>query len=99
MLVFDLCREKEYRTFCQQEGSMNQPDPIPNDHPAMWQIVIEDMKARDKLGRERYKTPLQPFNGRDSLQDAYEEVLDLAVYLRTSIYERDKSAAANCAKS
>ena len=33
--------------------------------------------------------PLQAFNGRDSLKDAYEEALDLCVYLRTAIYEKD----------
>ena len=68
---------------------MNQPDPIENDLPAVWGLVIEDMQARDALGRERYGTPLQPFNGRDALMDAYEESLDLCVYLRQVIYERD----------
>lgn len=66
-----------------------QPDPVPNQHPAVWPLVMVDMAGRDKLGRERYGTPLQPHNGRDVLRDAYEEALDLAVYLRTAIYERD----------
>ena len=68
---------------------MSQPAPIPSDHPAMWPIVIKDMAARDHLGRERYGTPLRPHNGRDALRDAYEEALDLTVYLRQAIYERD----------
>lgn len=66
-----------------------QPDPSPNQHPAVWPLVMVDMAGRDKLGRERYGTPLQPHNGRDALRDAYEEALDLAVYLRTAMYERD----------
>ena len=66
-----------------------QPAPIANDYPAVWALVMVDMAQRDKLGRERYGVPLQPFNGRDTLQDAYEEALDLAVYLRSAIYERD----------
>lgn len=66
-----------------------QPDPVANGMPATWALVIMDMASRDRLGRQRYGTPLQPFNGRDSLQDAYEEALDLAVYLRNTIYERD----------
>jgi len=41
------------------------------------------------MGKERYGTRLQPFNGRDPFIDAYQEVLDLAVYLRQAIYERD----------
>ena len=66
-----------------------QPAPVPNSAPPVWPLVMVDMAGRDKLGRERYGTPLQPHNGRDTLRDAYEEALDLAVYLRTAIYERD----------
>ena len=65
-----------------------QPDPTPNNGTPIWQLVIADMIARDALGRKRYGVPLQPFNGRDALQDAYEEVLDLAAYLRQAIEER-----------
>jgi hypothetical protein len=66
-----------------------QPVPKNNMHTPTWEHVIEDMKKRDLLGRRRYGTPLQPFNGRDSLQDAYEEVLDLAVYLKNVLVERE----------
>lgn len=71
------------------KANHDQPEPIKNDHPAIWQIVIMDMLNRDHVGRGRYKTPLQPHNGRDALSDAYQEALDLAVYLRQAIYERD----------
>lgn len=71
----------------QREG--DQPMPVANDQPAIWPIVVGDMQARHNLGIKRYGTPLQPHNGRDALRDAYEEALDLAVYLRTAIYERD----------
>jgi hypothetical protein len=67
----------------------DQPAPITNSLPAVWDLVIADMQARDQVGRERYGTPLQPFNGRDALVDAYQEALDLAVYLRQAIAERD----------
>lgn len=67
-----------------------QPKPTPNEQPAVWPLVMVDMATRDKVGRERYGVPLQPFNGRDTLRDAYEEALDLAVYLRSIIYERDR---------
>lgn len=68
---------------------IEQPDPKPNQNPAVWPLVMVDMASRDKLGRDRYGTPLQAHNGRDALRDAYEEALDLAVYLRTAIFERD----------
>lgn len=67
-----------------------EPDPKKNSQPAIWDLVLEDIKERDKIGQERYGTRLQPFNGRDALVDAYQEALDLVVYLRQAIYERDK---------
>jgi hypothetical protein len=68
---------------------MAQPDPTPNALPAVWDLVQQDMRQRDQVGRARYGTPLQPHNGRDALRDAYEEALDQAVYLRQALYERD----------
>jgi len=68
---------------------LEQPAPTPNDGPAIWGLVTEDMEARDRLGRARYRMPLQPNNGRDALRDDYAEALDLCVYLRQAIYERD----------
>ncbi len=70
-------------------SSVPEPPPIPSDRPAVWDLVIEDMRDRDTVGRERYGTPLQPHNGRDALVDAYQEALDLVVYLRQAILERD----------
>lgn len=66
-----------------------QANPVKNDRKPSWQLVIEDMQSRDDFGRKKYGTPLQPLNGRDSLKDAYEEVLDLCVYLRNAIEERE----------
>jgi hypothetical protein len=68
-----------------------QPPPIENSLPAVWDLVIHDMEVRDKDGFRKYGTRLQPFNGRDSLIDAYQEALDLCVYLRQAIYERDNT--------
>jgi hypothetical protein len=48
-----------------------------------------DMQTRLNIGIERYGTGLQANNGRDMLRDAYEEALDLCVYLRGAMYERD----------
>jgi hypothetical protein len=67
---------------------IDQPPPIENSSRPIWELVVEDMKARDQIGRERYGTPLQANNGRDALVDAYQESLDLAVYLRQAIEER-----------
>jgi hypothetical protein len=58
------------------------PPPRPNGETPLWEEVIDDMKARDDMGSLRYKTRLQPFNGRDFALDAYEEALDKCVYLK-----------------
>lgn len=67
-----------------------QQAPQASQHPAIWPLVIKDMADRDNFGKEKYKQRLQGFNGRDMLMDAYQEVLDLAVYLRGALYERDR---------
>lgn len=64
--------------------------PIKNTEPEVWALVQKDMEARNQFGKDKYGVALQPFNGRDVLQDAYEEALDLCVYLRQAIYERDR---------
>ena len=66
-----------------------QSNPVANNMSAVWDLVLKDMAERDRSGKEKYGTRLQPFNGRDVLIDAYEEALDLCVYLRQAIYERD----------
>jgi hypothetical protein len=66
-----------------------QPSPIRNTLPAIQDLVAADVAERKQVGIERYGTPLQAFNGRDALRDAYEEALDLCQYLRQAIYERD----------
>lgn len=53
-----------------------------NPDQSIVDLVIEDMYARDDLGRKRYGTPLQVSNGRDPLADAYDEALDGAAYLK-----------------
>lgn len=69
-------------------NSNSQPTPGPNNLPSVWQLVIEDARARNEFGIAKYRTPLQPFNGRDALVDSYQEALDLCVYLRQEIEER-----------
>lgn len=69
-------------------NNTEQPIPVPNDSVPIWELVIADMKDRDSIGRQRYGTPLQANNGRDALLDAYQEALDLVVYLRQEIEER-----------
>lgn len=65
-----------------------QPSPVPNDHPPVVPQVVADLEQRMALGIRRYGVALQPFNGRNMLLDAYDEALDLAVYLKGALLER-----------
>ncbi len=77
-------------TYSRARRSANTPEspPTPNDGTPIWDLVIADMEERKRIGTEKYGTPLQAHNGRDALVDAYQEVLDAAVYLRQAIAER-----------
>lgn len=78
-------------TVNQDAGSRDvtpQPAPVRNQHPAVWDAVVEDIRARDAAGEKKYGVRLQPFNGREAVVDAYQEALDLAVYLKQAILER-----------
>lgn len=83
MMEADLREEiKEYYQVVE-----DQPAPTKNERPAIWDLVIDDMRERDQVGLRKYGTRLQPHNGRDCLVDAYQEALDMAVYLRQKIQE------------
>lgn len=72
--------------------TLNQPQPSPKKRRGrpIWELVIADMRERDAMGARKYGTRLRAGDGRDSLVDAYQEVLDLAVYLRKAIEERKR---------
>jgi hypothetical protein len=55
-----------------------------------WILVIKDMEERRLHGIEKYGVPVRADNGRDALIDAYQEALDLCVYLRQAIEQRKK---------
>ncbi|HMV65765.1 MAG TPA: hypothetical protein PKA64_02850 [Myxococcota bacterium] len=59
--------------------------------PAIWELVIADMRERDRIGAERYGDRLRPESPNDALQYAYEEALDLAVYLKQELIRRGGS--------
>lgn len=70
-----------------------QPPPTAGEGPEVWPLIYDstrlvlpdwlraDMRERHELGRAKYGTGLRVWNGRDCIVDAYQEALDLAVYL------------------
>ena len=72
------------------KGTKPQPYPRKNKaEPYVLPLVLTDLSARAIDGAEKYGTFLQPHNERDALVDAYQEALDLCMYLRQTLYERD----------
>lgn len=73
----------------------DQPQPTPNERPFIIDL-IEPMlppmlrplfRERAEVGRARYGTLLQAFNGRDALRDALDEFIDGPKYIRQAIEE------------
>lgn len=89
----DEAREKSRLIAAFRAGVDEQPEPVANDRPAIGELVIDDIRARMDVGRERYGTVLQAFNRRDALTDAYHEAIDLTKYIRQEIAERDERDA------
>lgn len=91
-LTTSLVSNLELQQPASEVAAGDQPPPTPNQRPAIQDLVIRDIAERKRVGVARYGTPLQGFNGRDALMDAYQEALDLVQYLRQAIYERDALA-------
>ena len=53
--------------------------------------VIKDLEDRVAYGIKEYGHPLETFNGRDALWDAYQEALDLVMYLRQELLQRKEN--------
>lgn len=51
--------------------------------------LLVDVADRERIGQTKYGEPLTTFNGRSALQDAYEEALDLAMYLKQRLLEEE----------
>jgi hypothetical protein len=66
----------------------NEPPPEPGKQVVLPRLV-EDLHARSELGVSKYHTKLMTHNGRDALMDAYQESLDLSMYLCQAIMERE----------
>lgn len=61
--------------------------PTPNDGPSMHDLVIADLLERKEHGLSKYGSLLQTGNGRNFLQDIYEEILDAAAYIKGKLEE------------
>ena len=71
------------------KASTPQPPPVNTDGVSVTDQVVNDLHARREFGRSKYGgIELETNNGRKPLWDAYQEVLDLVLYLRQELIER-----------
>ena len=87
---------REYESQSKQHGdaAIREPEPTKGTHYVI-DYVRQDIEDRVAMGKERYGTKLMANNGRSALWDAYQEALDLVMYLRREIIERDLKAMGN----
>lgn len=82
--------------------SAPEASPIATDRRPSWEILLahtierlpralllhEDMRERDRFGRQKYGVLLTSGNGRNHLDDAYRKLLDFGVYLTNELDEQ-----------
>jgi hypothetical protein len=78
------------QTLASGRGGSVKPNPPPKKGKARptVDLVLTDLRERKAMGIRKYGVAHQHDNGRDHLLDAYEEALDLAVYLRAELERR-----------
>ena len=60
-----------------------------NKEESVWNQVILDIRKREQTGVLRYGKYLTKYTPEDTLNHAYNEALDLVVYLRTELIKRN----------
>lgn len=66
----------------------HQPDPFPGRQVVLHE-VLRDFTDRAEAGKLKYGTYLETHNGRDALMDMYQEMLDMVMYTKQAIMERN----------
>jgi len=69
-------------------ASKYQPNPKQGNQVVV-DVVLADIRERAETGKQKYGTYLQANNGRNALWDAYQEAIDLVMYLRQRIIEEE----------
>jgi len=74
-------------------ATKDQQLPMDSNGPDIINLVKDDLESRAVMGVETYGKRLQPHNGRNALIDAYQEVLDLSVYVKQRLVEEESFIA------
>ena len=72
------------------KASEYQPDPKQGEQVVV-DAVLADIRERAETGKRKYGTYLETNNGRNPLWDAYQEAIDLVMYLRQALLEQERN--------
>lgn len=67
-------------------SDINEPMPKIGNKKIL-DLVVQDLVDRAEMGKVKYGRYLESNNGRNALMDAYQEALDLCMYLRQLLEE------------
>lgn len=71
------------------DAAIEQPAPV-GEGRVVLDAVVSDLQERAIMGKEKYGTFLRTNNGRNALLDAYQEALDLVMYLKQRLMEDEQ---------
>jgi hypothetical protein len=78
--------QDDEHTYCADEGAF----PPPSEQGMLvLPLVLSDLKERAAMGRKKYNNDYRVHTRENPLQEAYEEALDLVMYLRAHL-EQEK---------
>ena len=91
---YPCCYCKDYSnwislSFEEYDEIESEPEPGEDGQVVLYQ-VLKDLIDRAEVGKKEYGTYLKTNNGRSALKDAYEEALDLCMYLKQTLLESQK---------
>lgn len=66
-----------------------EPEQLPS---AITRALCAELIRREQVGTAKYGRPLKPHDGRRTLQDVLEELLDACVYVKKHIMEQENPA-------
>lgn len=88
-------RSRAWNEFAERLNELPNSNPYTHEPPpkpgkvVVLDLVLKDLQDRAEMGKEKYGTYLMTHNGRNTLMDAYQEALDLVMYLRQALYEQE----------
>lgn len=71
------------------DASIPEPQPVGHGQKVL-PFVLDQLRRRAEMGKAKYGDFLKIDNGRDAIMDAYQELLDLTMYLGQAILEREE---------